>query len=485
MHAALRNRLFVGFGILFVLVAAWAMYLTQPLLLVLPFGLLYFLWVCHDPFVLFWTLIAFLPWSIEFNFTPSLGTDLPTEPLMLLTSFSILCFVLYHRRRRPLEGLGHSQLFLFLLLQAAWWGVSAYCSTDFGLSLKYCLAKGWYFGAFLFAPYVLFRDPRNLVRTVQLLCASMLLLVARALLLHAGTGFSFTSVNAALYPHFRNHVNYSSVLACIIPMLVAGHHFARSRERKKLMKVLIGVALVAIVLSYARGAWVALVAGGIVFLLMRRRLLMPAFFLVLLGAGIGVYWLTSNQRYMRFAGNFNTTVFHTDFQDHLRATYQFKDLSNAERIYRWIAGMHMVREHWATGWGPNTYVINYKKYTVPAFRTWVSDNPEKSTIHNYYLFTTIEQGFVGLLLLLLVTGYAFYVAQKVYVRSSDPLWRAAAAVAGVVLMMECTVNLINDLVETDKLGSLFYLSLATLIAAEVRLRQERTSSASRSPFPTR
>lgn len=472
MPPALRHRFFIGFGILFVLVAALSMYLMQPKLLVLPFLVLFFLWVCHDPFVLFWTLVAALPWSMEFNFTESLGTDLPTEPLMLLTSFATLCFLVYFRRKRPLQGLTQSLLFLFLLLQVVWWIISSYFSTDFVLSLKYCLAKGWYFGAFLVTPYLLFRDPKNLVRTAQILCASMMLLVLRTLILHAGGGFAFTTINDALFPHFRNHVVYSSVLACVLPLLVAGHHAARSKERRQLMKVLIAIALVAIVLSYARGAWVAIVAGGIVFLLMKRRLLMPAFFAVLIGSAIGIYWLVQNQRYMRFAVNYNTTIFHTDFREHLAATYEFKDLSNAERIYRWVAGIHMVKVHWATGWGPNTYVRNYKHYTVPAFKTWASNNPEKSTVHNYYLYTTIEQGFIGLGLLLLVAGYGFYVAQRVYHRTRDPLWRAAAAVAGVVLGVECTVNLINDLVETDKLGSFFYLALTVLIVAEVRLRAE-------------
>ncbi|RYY89754.1 MAG: hypothetical protein EOO15_05255 [Chitinophagaceae bacterium] len=476
MPAALLKRYFLGFGIFFVLVVALAMYTTQPTLLVLPFFVLFFLWICHDPFVLFWTLIAFLPWSIEFNVTETLGTDLPTEPLMLVTTFACICFLVYHRKKKPLQGMARSVLWLFLLLQASWWLVSAYFSTDFVLSLKYFLAKTWYVGAFVVTPFVLFRDSKNLVRTAQILTASMLLLVARTMLRHVGMGFSFTTINPALYPYFRNHVNYSAVLACIMPLLLAGHHFAKTVQRKQLLKCLIALTLAAIVLSYARGAWVAMVVGGAVFILLRRRLLMPAFFMVLLAVGIGVYWLIDSQRYMRFAGNFNSTVFHTDFRQHLQATYEFKDLSNAERFYRWVAGVKMVKQHWATGWGPNTYVKNYKHFTVPAFRTWVSGNPEKSTVHNYYLFTTIEQGFVGLFLLLLVTGYAFYIAQRIYIRSADPLWRCAAAVAAVVLGMECTVNIINDLVETDKLGSLFYLSLAVLIAAEARFRQERKNA---------
>ncbi|RYZ23702.1 MAG: O-antigen ligase domain-containing protein [Chitinophagaceae bacterium] len=466
MERVAANR-FLGFALLFGVCCVASVLLFQPLYLGIPFLVLALLWISHEPFFLFYALIAAIPWSIEYNFTASLGTDLPTEPLMLLVSFSVLCFLVYHARRRPLEGLLRSPLLLILLAQVLWYLVTAYFSTDFARSIKFCIAKSWYLTAFVVTPFILYKHPKNLVRTAQVLSVSMLLLVLRTMVRHAGHHFTFERINDSLWPHFRNHVNYSAVLVCIIPILVAGYVLADTKKWKRILMGTLVLAGAALVLSYARGSWLALAAGWALFWLLQRRMLMRGFYLALLVLGLGTFLLIDDERYMKFAHDHDTTTFHTDFADHLKATVEFKDVSTAERFYRWIAGVRMAPEHWATGWGPNTFAQNYQRYTIPAFRTWVSDNADHSTVHNYYLLTFIEQGFVGLALLLFLVGYAFYTAQRLYHRLQHPVWRAAVAIAAVVLGMECTFNFLNDLVETDKLGSLFYLSLAVLVSAEV------------------
>ncbi|MDB5197578.1 MAG: O-antigen ligase family protein, partial [Flaviaesturariibacter sp.] len=126
---------------------------------------------------------------------------------------------------------------------------------------------------------------------------------------------------------------------------------------------------------------------------------------------------------------------------------------------------------WMTGYGPNTFYQNYKGHGVTAFKTWVSENEEHSTVHNYFLLTAIEQGFVGLLLLLLLVGYAFYKAEVLYWNEADTFWKATAAGVAIILAMLCTVNFLSDLVETDKLGSVFYICLGTLLAMIARIRK--------------
>jgi len=472
MLPAVSVRTFMGFGILFLAACITSLLLFQPYVLIVPFAALLFFWACHNPFVLFYVLVAAIPWSIEHNFTPSLGTDLPTEPLMLLTSFGLLSFLVYHAHKRPLRGFFSSPLTIVLLLQALWWGVSTYFSTDYAVSVKYCLAKGWYLSAFVLTPYVLFQHRKQMIRVAQIFSISMLLLVARTIVKHYEFGFTFERINDSLWPHFRNHVNYSAVLACVLPLLIAGYKFAESKKRKQLFAVLLGISALALFLSYARGAWLAMIVGAAAFWLMRFRGLVHGFLLGLVLTAMATFALIDDNRYMRFAHDHNTTTFHTDFSEHLQATYEFKDVSTAERFYRWIAGVRMIPERWATGWGPNTFSDNYERYTIPAFKTWVSSNDDRSTVHNYYLLTVVEQGFTGLLMLLLLLGYAFYTAQRVYRRSADPFLRTIAAIGAVVLAIHCTVNFLNDLVETDKLGSLFYLAICTLIVADVKERSQ-------------
>jgi O-antigen ligase len=125
----------------------------------------------------------------------------------------------------------------------------------------------------------------------------------------------------------------------------------------------------------------------------------------------------------------------------------------------------MSTSSWLTGFGPTTFYSNYKSYTVPLFRTWVSDNKEKSTVHNYFLLLLIEQGVPGLLLFLALVGTMFWYAQRLYKRTADSFWETTFAVVGAILLIQCTVNFLSDLIETDKVGSAFYLCVAVLVIA--------------------
>jgi O-antigen ligase len=434
----------------------------QMTLFFLPAAIVALLVAMHRPHLLFYALIASIPWSIEYNFTPSLGTDLPDEPLMLLTSFSIVLFLVASRKKEWLRPLW-SPLGLLLALQFGWMLLTVVNSTLPLVSVKYALAKCWYLAAFIVAPVVFFREKRHVRNTARILAMSMMAFTLTGLIRHAGYGFTFSKINDSLYPFFRNHVNYSALLVCVIPLLALHYREARPGARKHWALVLLGVALGALFLSYARGAWLALITGGLAYLVLRRRWLLRTYVIVLVAVTLGVFALVRNDKYLAFAHDYNSTIFHTNFEDHLVATYQFKDVSTAERFYRWVAGVRMVKDRWETGFGPNTFYQHYQGYAVPAFKTWVSKNEEHSTVHNYFLLTLIEQGVIGLILLLVMLGCFFATVQRLYATLPDPFWKNAIAAVTVVMVMLCTVNFLSDLVETDKLGSLFYLCLAVVM----------------------
>ncbi|MBK5269860.1 MAG: O-antigen ligase family protein, partial [Bacteroidia bacterium] len=155
---------------------------------------------------------------------------------------------------------------------------------------------------------------------------------------------------------------------------------------------------------------------------------------------------------------------------HLIATYQLKDVSTAERFYRWVAGVRMIKDNPLTGFGPNTFYENYRSYAVPAFKTWVSNNEDRSTVHNYFLLTTIEQGIPGLIFLLFLLGAMFYYAQYLYHRIQDTFYKTVSITIGVILVIISIVNFLSDLIETDKIGSLFFLCLSVLIITDINTR---------------
>src|SRR5437762_9596873 len=154
----------------------------------------------------------------------------------------------------------------------------------------------------------------------------------------------------------------------------------------------------------------------ITYLLIKKKYLVITFVSVLLIILASLFWLKNNDHYLRFENDYNTTIFHKDFSEHLIATYRLKDLSTAERFYRWIAGVRMIKDNWLTGYGPNTFYDNYKSYTVPTFKTWVSKNEDHSTVHNYFLLIAIEQGIPGLIFFLLLLGGMYYYSQYLYHR---------------------------------------------------------------------
>ncbi|HYC29143.1 MAG TPA: O-antigen ligase family protein, partial [Chitinophagaceae bacterium] len=240
---------------------------------------------------------------------------------------------------------------------------------------------------------------------------------------HAEMNFTFSSINDALAPFFRNHVNYSALLVFIIPLQVLFLKQATNKKLRVLLSLSLFVTLTALYFSFARGAWLALITGIISFWLLRKGWLLASFILVMLFVAASIFWLQHNNRYVEFSHDYQSTVFHENFQEHLAATYQLKDMSTAERFHRWIAGVRMVEDSWQTGFGPATFYRHYKSYTVPAFKTWVSRNEEQSTVHNYFLLLIIEQGVIGLLLFLCLLGMLFWYAQRIYHRTTDLFWR--------------------------------------------------------------
>ena len=449
--------------------------LDEKLLLILPFAVLAVLLFAINLRYLFFALLFAIPLSTEFAVTDTLSTDLPDEPMMLLLSGSLVCILLVKPSLFPGE-LKKSSLFFLLLLQLSWTLVTVLFSHEVWLSVKYSLAKTWFILAFVVGSLLFLRTKKDLVLASKCLIFSMLLPICFSLIRHAGKGFTFESINSTLDPFFRNHVNYSALLVCLFPILFVWYHFAAGRLRKWIFACMV-IFLAALFFAYSRGAWLCLLSGAIAWIAVKRKFLLSLIAMAILVAALGLFWLVQQDNYLKFAPDFNTTTQHTDFNEHLEATYTLKDMSTMERFYRWIAGIKMVNEEKLKGYGPNTFTIYYKEYTVAAFKTWVSKNEEKSSVHNYFLLISIEQGLPGLLLLFVLLISMFAIAVKGYHMLNDPFERSLSMLCAVVLSMVVTLNLLSDLIETDKIGSIYFLLLGLLIRVQVKINEQQASSA--------
>jgi O-antigen ligase len=191
--------------------------------------------------------------------------------------------------------------------------------------------------------------------------------------------------------------------------------------------------------------------------------------------GLALYF-SDPSRFMRFAPDFEKTIFNGDnFEKHLEATYKLEDVSGMERVYRWVAASQMIADKPVTGSGAATFYPEYKRYTVSGFRTYVSDNPEKSTTHNYFLLQLAEQGVPGFLLFFTLLSVALLLGERLYHRSRVTEHRQIVLATVLSLIVIIFHLLLNELIEVDKIGSVFFVCLAILIRSESWIAAEGTA----------
>lgn len=469
------------YGLLFMLFAGIAIVEYDFLWLFPPFVIVLlpvvFKYIINNIEQQFWLMLLLLPISTEINITPSLGFDFPDEIFMVLLTTLFFVQVIYKPQFFPFALLKHP-LFFIITLQLLWLIVNINYSSNSVISTKYFLAKLWYIIPFVVLPQFFINSQSHFKKLVLVLLLPMAFVAFQCLVRHAFLGFSFEGIKETLSPFFRNHVNYSSMLVCLMAVLWFTKKLTPANSKSyKWLNVGLILGFIALIFAYSRGAWIAMILAAIGGFIIHKKWLLQTFFVVLLFVIIAVGALIYNNNYLRFTPNYEQTIFHRNLSEHLKSTTTFKDLSNAERFYRWIAGAKMVAKKPVIGFGTNTFYSNYKNYAVQQFKTYVSNNPEKSSVHNYYLLLAIEQGVIGLLLFVSLLVYMLLFTQKLYHQLQNQFYKMVALAVGVVLIIIACINMINDLIETDKIGSLFWLCSGLLIVLTKELRNEKAAIA--------
>ncbi|OON67087.1 O-antigen ligase family protein [Hymenobacter sp. CRA2] len=411
----------------------------------------------------YYLLLSTLAFSREVALPGGLSLDVPSEPLMLVLLGCLGAAVLSGR-----SGLTRHQLLhpfvVILTLMLLWASVSSVFSVDTTKSIKYLLAKTWYLGPFLLVTLLLVKRPADVWRIAACHAAAACLTVCYAAARHATRGFSFADVNWAIQPFYINHVIYATVMALLLPYAFYAAQASRGLGRWA-WRVAMVVLTFGLLLSYTRASILSIPIAGIFYWVMRLRLTRWVLLGAFLGAFSGALYFVQQNNYMLYAPDFEKTIWNGEnFEKHLEATYKLEDLSGMERVYRWVAAARMLADKPVTGSGPSTFYPEYKRYTVKSFRTYVSDNPEHSTTHNYFLLQLAEQGVPGFALFALLVCVTLLVAERLYHRSAaQPRIRRvvlAVTLSLVVIIFHLTLN---ELIEVDKIGSFFFIGLAVLI----------------------
>ncbi len=453
----------------------------QPIILLLPFAAIFFITCFSKPLWLSYLLFGTIAISKDFQFNgKTLTLDLPDElGMLLVTMYTVLYFIVnkHTNVRKVFYDNLYSLMILFcgyMLLLICW---SAYPL----LSLKYFLAKVWYVIPFMFFPIIMQQQQKNwmlnIIATIVYTSGLALIII---LITHATYNFSFEHVNDACSIFFSNHVNYGSYAALLIPLSVFHVKYNIAYKKLKWLNImLIGVCIIALYTSYCRSAWLAAIISCLAILLFYSKLLFKASVISLCIVIGFVLWLVSNNNYLRFKHPFKTTEYHTEWNQHWKATFNGKDVSNAERFYRWAAGVNMAYTYLPLGSGTNTFYPTYKKYRINAFKTWVSENKDGSTVHNYYLLLLIEQGVLGLALFITIILVYLYQMQYFKARNHIRPWQWLSLALFTIVIMQLTSS---DMLESDKVGPFFFLSLCIWYMAKNNLLPQVTSHKNELPL---
>lgn len=454
--------------------AAW---LDRSWLLAVPFAGLVLWWAVSDFHRVFFLMLACIPPSIEMELPGGFGTDLPSEPLMWLLTLVSIAWLLRHWRSLDGRFVRHP-LTLALFVHLAWMTVSVAASQDLVVSVKFLLAKGWYVIVFYFLAGRVLDGPRAWKDLLWWFFLPLLATVLVVLARHAPTGFSFKSVNYVMGPFYRNHVVYACLLAIFLPFMWYGAYWYR-RWSLRWWVLVAGILLflVGINFAYTRAAYIALVAAIGIRWLIRLRGMKVALTTLALLLVLFVQWVGTRDNWLEFAPDYQRTVTHTRFDNLLEATTKLEDISIMERVYRWVAASSMLKEKPWLGYGPGNFYFFYQKYTVSSFKTYVSDNPERSGMHNYYLMTAVEQGLPGCFIFIGFCCFVLLRGERIYHQTADPARRRPLLAALLCFSLIDLLMLMNDFVETDKIGSLFFLSIAIVVNVDLANRTKKNGQA--------
>lgn len=333
----------------------------------------------------FYVFVLFLPFSIS-------GAQIA---LGLLLALRLIAWLRHRRPLRPLSPAG-----ALILAMVIWILAAAPFAVDFRVTGPR-LANYWIWVAF-FVITPLVENRRTMIRALWLLVVVSGLVAVYAALQHFLGNELTLGFSRFLEDHFGAGAAKAVVPVRYLPVTNAGathalgffdHHLTYGnslmlalllglglwtvlptwRQRLLLTPFLLS-ALLGLLWSYARSAWLGLLAGLLAFGAMKGRRAMLALMLAVFAVGTAAYYLSPA------------------VAD--RLSRAFRSDSNLERIYIYKTTVDMIRDHPLTGVGRGNY-----RRLIDGYRTGYNIHwTAKSHAHNSYLQLAAESGlFAGLL----------------------------------------------------------------------------------------
>ena len=475
MHQArIKTGLFYLISVLFVLLNTYFLVTKHSLIinaLPLVLGIVLLAVFAYDK--LLYLVVFFSPLSIPLaEVVPGLAIDmfLPTEPLLfgILLIFILKTFATGTYDRDILKHPVSLAIYLMLF----WIFMTSLTSTMPLVSFKFLLSRIWFIVGFYFLTAVLFKSGKNIEKYIWLYMLPLMIVIFYTIFRHFGYGlWDKQAAHFVMNPFYNDHTAYGAALAMYVPFLF-GFSFTSiySTKTRAFVQLVLVILLIALILSYARAAWVSMVAAFGIWVIMRLKIRFKPIFLTAL-ISISVILVFQNQLLMYLERN--DTESSANLTEHISSISNISsDASNLERLNRWSCAIRMFEEKPIFGYGPGTYMFSYAPFQLTADRTIISTNSaDGGNAHSEYLGPMAESGFMGLITFLILIGVVIYTAIHAYSRTNDKRLKTILMGALLGLISYYIHGILNNFLDSDKLSVPFWGFTAIIVAVDIYTRK--------------
>lgn len=440
----------------------------SPVFMVVPLlPILYYLVTSNVLSGIFLLVIGF-PFSIMYAVPGArLGIQLPTEPLIVaFLGFWILHQIMSHNKGYPLNKYAKYVIGGYILYFTALF-LSVLVSDNLFSSAKLFIATLCYSAILV---HVLNHEVDRFSTVEKLLTTLFvitIILVTYTLSRHVAHGLTHHYSNFAPWPFYNEHGSYGAFLAIVFSMSFCIVIFNKwGSKLTTLSLITASVTFVGVIFSFARAAWLSVVALLLFLLIIRLKHVLNFKVIALLFLiGIGISTI-----YVRIEINEELEKSITSITDVQR------DISNLERINRWMAAWNMFQSHKLLGVGYGNYLFKYQEYRDYRFTTPISDMFAQA--HSEYFQHLAETGIMGFLSWLTFLFLLFFSSLKIYAMIDDPYLKSIllGALGGVLTYQ--IHGFFNGFLQFDKVAVPYWLSvgICLLIITKWRTFQQQLFS---------
>ncbi len=417
-----------------------------PLALLAVYVLLF-----HTEFT-FFLVVACTPLSVNIEeFTDSFGLFVPTEPLCA----GMMLLLLTQAIRYPVfpNYLRFSPIFWTVLVYLSWLVITTITSEQPLVSVKFVIAKMWFIVPFLFLGPKIFESRKAIRLFFWLFISAMVIAICYTVVSHASFRFAEKEGHWVMWPFFKDHTIYGALVALVLPLSIA---FLFAKKHGPLVQFLFAVysiiILIGLYFSYTRAAWLSIVLGIGIWLLIRFKVKF-SWVLTVLFLCLGYVWFSWNaiqQDLARNKSEHTTEEFGAKFESAANVT---TDASNLERLNRWACAMEMFHERPITGYGPGVYAMEYARFQEPENTTIISTNfGDGGNAHSEYLGPLAETGLPGMLLMFALVIAIFYQGITLYNKWPNDDREMKTLIMGMIIALSTYFihGFLNNYLDTDK-----------------------------------